>query len=154
MGIREANMDTALACAFCRPVINAQIYNPRFPLNLLIMVSPIFVIGLVAFHAAVWILICIGITLLFRAGRRNDVPWSGKMLLGSMLIGWGAFNLAEGAIDHEILGIHHVYEYTLDHLPADLAFLAAGAHFLLLGLFLVRRGSIKMAPRSEADLAA
>ena len=25
-----------------------------------------------------------------------------------LLVGWGAFNLVEGTIDHEILGIHHV----------------------------------------------
>jgi uncharacterized membrane protein len=106
------------------------------------------------FHAAVWILTCIGLALLFRAGRRRDVPWSGKTLLGSMLIGWGLFNLIEGVIDHEILGIHHVYEYTLDHLPADMAFLAAGAMFLTLGMVLVRQGRSATAPRGEARLAA
>jgi uncharacterized membrane protein len=106
------------------------------------------------FHAAVWIITCIGLALLFRAGRRKDVPWSGRMFFGSLLIGWGVFNLAEGIIDHEILGIHHVYEYTLDHAPADLAFLAAGALLTAIGLTLIRKGSFRMAPRGEARLVA
>jgi uncharacterized membrane protein len=98
------------------------------------------------FHAAVWILTCLGLFLLFLAGRRRDVPWSGSMLLGSMLIGWGSFNLAEGIIDHEILGIHHVQEYTLNHLPADLAFLAGGALLWLLGFFLIRKAGSPIRP--------
>jgi uncharacterized membrane protein len=106
------------------------------------------------FHAAVWIITCIGLTMLFRAGGRKDVPWSGRMLFGSMLMGWGLFNLSEGIIDHEILGIHHVYEYTIDHLPADSAFLAAGAAFLIVGLILVRRGNLKTAPRGGLRMAA
>jgi uncharacterized membrane protein len=104
------------------------------------------------FHAAVWILTCIGLGLLFKAGGRRDVPWSGKTLFGSMLIGWGLFNLIEGVIDHEILGIHHVYEYTVDHLPADLAFLGAGALLLIMGMVLVRQGGSATAPRGEVLL--
>jgi uncharacterized membrane protein len=106
------------------------------------------------FHAAVWILTCIGLGLLFRAGRRRDVPWSGKTLLGSMLIGWGSFNLIEGIIDHGILGIHHVYEYTVDHLPADLAFLGAGALLLIVGMLLIRQGRTTAVPRGEERSAA
>lgn len=63
------------------------------------------------FHAGVWIMTLIGIIQLFRAGQRADVPWSGKILFGAMISGWGLFNLVEGIIDHQILGIHHVMEY-------------------------------------------
>src|ERR1044071_1231233 len=44
------------------------------------------------FHAATWTTCAVGIGLLFRAGRRRDVPWSGALLLGAMLAGWGLFN--------------------------------------------------------------
>ena len=42
-----------------------------------------------------------------------------------MVLGWGLFNLVEGAIDHHLLHIHHVTE-TADHLFWDILFLASG----------------------------
>jgi uncharacterized membrane protein len=92
------------------------------------------------FHAGVWALTCLGLYLLFRSGGRRDVPWSGRILLGSLSMGWGIFNLFEGIIDHGILGIHHVYEYTADHAPADMAFLASGALLMGAGWALIRAG--------------
>lgn len=101
------------------------------------------------FHAAVWIMTALGLALLFRAGARRDVPWSGRILLGSLIAGWGLFNLVEGTIDHHILGIHHVMEYSSNQLPYDLAFLASGAFFLLIGWALIRSGSHDQVPRGE-----
>ena len=93
------------------------------------------------FHAAVWVLTCIGLYRLFRAGQRPDVPWSGKILCGSLSLGWGAFNFIEGILDHGVFGLHHVYEYTANHWPADLAFLASGVLLLGAGWALIRAGS-------------
>ena len=92
------------------------------------------------FHAAVWVLTVTGLGLLWAATGRADVPHSGRTLLGGGLLGWGGFNVVEGLIDHELLGLHHVYEYTPNHWPADLAFLALGAALLLAGGGLVRAG--------------
>jgi uncharacterized membrane protein len=92
------------------------------------------------FHAGVWMLTVTGLYLLFRAGQRQDVPWSGKILLGSMIGGWGLFNLVEGIIDHHLLGLHHVMEYTSNPLPYDLAFLGSGLIFLLFGWAFIRAG--------------
>jgi uncharacterized membrane protein len=92
------------------------------------------------FHAAVWVLTVVGLAMLWSAAGRADVPHSGRTLVGGLLLGWGLFNVVEGIIDHEILGLHHVYEYTPSHLPADLAFLGFGALLLLLGGALVRAG--------------
>lgn len=62
------------------------------------------------FHAAVWTATAIGITLLWKAIKRPDTLLSGRALFGSILFGFGLFNLVEGLIDHHILNIHHVYE--------------------------------------------
>jgi uncharacterized membrane protein len=99
------------------------------------------------FHLAVWVMTAIGLHLLFRAGRRRDVPWSGRILLGSMLGGWGLFNLVEGIIDHHILELHHVMEYAPNKLPYDLAFLASGIIFMIIGWTLIRAGRNHAAPR-------
>jgi len=93
------------------------------------------------FHAGVWLLTLLGVYLLFQAGRRQDVIWSGKVLIGTMLGGWGLFNLVEGVIDHQLLGIHHVVEYAINKLPYDLAFLASGVILMLIGWLLVKSGS-------------
>jgi uncharacterized membrane protein len=90
------------------------------------------------FHAAVWVLTVVGLALLWAATGRADVPHSGRTLVGGLLLGWGLFNVIEGLIDHEILGLHHVYEYTPNHLPADLGFLVFGLLLLLGGWALVR----------------
>src|SRR5688572_11847820 len=60
------------------------------------------------FHAFKWVVTAVGIAMLFRAARRADVPWSDKTLFGSMLFGWGLFNLIEGIINHHVLHAHHV----------------------------------------------
>lgn len=93
------------------------------------------------FHAGVWLLTLLGVYLLYSAGRRQDVIWSGKILTGTMLGGWGLFNLVEGVIDHQLLGIHHVMEYAINKLPYDLAFLASGVILMLIGWLLVKSGS-------------
>lgn len=101
------------------------------------------------FHAAVWVLTAVGLRLLWAATGRPDVPHSGRTLAGALLLGWGLFNVVEGLIDHEILGLHHVDEYAANHLPADLAFLGFGAALLLGGWGLVRAGG-RAAARTES----
>jgi len=91
------------------------------------------------FHAAVWLMTLAGLVLLFRAGRRDDVPWSGRLLAGAGLLGWGLFNFAEGLVNHQWLGLHHVMEGAADTWPADLAFLASGLVLAVAGGLLLRR---------------
>ena len=90
------------------------------------------------FHAGVWLLTATGIATLWRAGVRADREWSGRTLLGAALTGWGLFNVVEGLLDHHLLALHHVFEYTANPLPADLAFLASGVLLLIAGGLLMR----------------
>ena len=103
------------------------------------------------FHAGVWLLTLMGVYLLFNAGRRQDVIWSGRTLVGAMLGGWGLFNLVEGVIDHQLLGIHHVMEYAINKLPYDLAFLASGVILILIGWLLVKPGSQESVQKPQAE---
>ena len=106
------------------------------------------------FHAGVWVLTLVGLAMLWRAGSRPDVPWSGKTFVGALVMGWGLFNLVEGVIDHQLLGVHHVYEYTADKLPWDLGFLAIGGVLMLVvGWLITRDGGKGTAPRGGVNKA-
>ena len=103
------------------------------------------------FHAAVWVMTAIGVFLLWRVGQRKDVPWSGRTFLGALSCGWGLFNVVEGIIDHQVLGIHHVYEFTTNKVPWDVSFLAFGVIMLLIGWMLIRLGSGDIVLRGEGS---
>ena len=106
------------------------------------------------FHALTWIMCAIGIALLFRAGRRADVVWSGRLLLGSMLGGWGLFNFVEGLIDHQLLGLHHVHPGSAEA-TWDLGFvLLGGIGFMVLGYLIARTencSTLEVGPRRLVD---
>jgi uncharacterized membrane protein len=91
------------------------------------------------FHAATWAMTALGIALLWRAARRRDVPLSTGTLAGSLSLGWGLFNVIEGTIDHELLGIHHVVEAG-NHLLWDMTFLGSGVVLILVGWATIRAG--------------
>jgi uncharacterized membrane protein len=89
------------------------------------------------FHLLTWIMTAIGLWLLWKAGARRDVPWSGKTFIGALFLGWGLFNLVEGIIDHHILGIHHVVE-RLGVSAFDYAFLLSGVVMIVGGIMAIR----------------
>jgi uncharacterized membrane protein len=94
------------------------------------------------FHAAMLLAVVIGIAMLFAAGKRDDVLWSGRMLSGAMVMGWGLFNIVEGVIDHHVLQLHHVVErYGLS--GWDWAFLAASAGLVVTGWLIARTARVR-----------
>jgi uncharacterized membrane protein len=60
------------------------------------------------FHAATYAFVVLGLILLWRTAHRAHLWWSWKFLAGTMLMGFGLFNVVEGVIDHHLLGLHHV----------------------------------------------
>jgi uncharacterized membrane protein len=99
------------------------------------------------FHLATIVLLLIGTTVLWRRVHEDGVPWSGRQLLGLGLEGWGLFNLIEGVLDHQILGVHHVRAGP-HQLAYDMGFLALGAGLVVVGYLLARAGSV-CAPSDE-----
>lgn len=91
------------------------------------------------FDAATWMLTVVGVILLWRAGKRDDVPWSLNTFVGSLLIGAGTFNFVEGLIDHQILGIHHVKPGP-NELVWDIGFLASGVILAVAGWLFLQAG--------------
>lgn len=91
------------------------------------------------FHTVTWLAVLVGLGLLYsRVTHARRQVWGSAVLWGSMLSGWGWFNLVEGLIDHQILGIHHVYADANQFLW-DMLFLASGMIFILAGGVIARR---------------
>src|ERR671917_212828 len=91
------------------------------------------------FHLATWLAVVAAVALTVNAWQRGRLapPW--KAHVGLMLAGWGAFNVVEGLIDHQVLGIHHVRDDLGGPLGWDLGFLAFGAALIAAGAVLSRR---------------
>ncbi len=90
------------------------------------------------FHLVVWLVSLAGTAMLFRAGRDGPRDWSARALCGGMLAGWGFFNVIEGLIDHQILGIHHVLPGHPHQFLWDMLFLTSGLLFVFLGERIIR----------------
>ncbi|MBX4867250.1 DUF2243 domain-containing protein [Rhizobium bangladeshense] len=92
------------------------------------------------FHSATYLFFLAGLLILWRHARRPHFGWSTRELIGTILIGFGLFNLVEGLVSHQLLGIHHVNE-TVDRslwIYWDIGFLAWGAIMLAAGWMIVR----------------
>ena len=102
------------------------------------------------FHSSTYLFVVAGLFVLWRSAQRRHLFWSSKLLAGTMLIGFGIFNTAEGIIDHHILGIHHVNEtVALEYwIYWDIGFTASGLIMMAVGWMLVRQGE------RESGLAA
>lgn len=101
------------------------------------------------FHALTWVMTAVGLGLLWRAGQRRDVPWSTRTFVGSLVLGWGLFNVVEGTIAHHLLALHHVHPGAAQRVW-DVGFLLFGAALGLAGWSLIREGSTDEAPRGLA----
>jgi uncharacterized membrane protein len=90
------------------------------------------------FHTFTWLAVLTGLGILYsRVQHARGRVWGSGALWGLVLVGWGLFNLVEGLVDHQILGIHHVRAGA--HQTAwDMGFLALGATLVVAG-WLVRR---------------
>ena len=100
------------------------------------------------FHSLTFVAALAGLLIIWGALRKG-VVLTGRHLIGTMLAGWGLFNLVEGVIDHQILTLHHV---NYDNVALwDTLFLIFGALLLACGVALARRG--RRAEESESATA-
>ena len=95
------------------------------------------------FQLALWLISLTGVGALWSAVRGPGPLLSGSALVGYLFVGWGAFNVAEGLLNHPILGM------PLAQVPLqEWGFLlVGGAGFVVLGLLL--RGAAPAAPTLE-----
>ncbi|MCW2739746.1 MAG: hypothetical protein JWR45_168 [Blastococcus sp.] len=106
------------------------------------------------FHLATWVLTWAGVVTALRAWQQGRIAPSWSFQSGLVLAGWGVFNVVEGVIDHEVLGVHHVRDDLGGPLSWDIGFLAAGLLLIAAGWSLHRRGARRLAARAAARRAA
>ena len=92
------------------------------------------------FHLATWVFVVTAMLMTVTAWQRRELapPW--RTHFGMLLAGCGVFDVVEGLIDHQILGIHHVRDDLGAPLGWDLAFLAFGVLLVVAGLALAHSG--------------
>jgi uncharacterized membrane protein len=104
-----------------------------------------------AFHVVTWLSVLVGLALLYsRMTASPGRTWGSRALWGWILVGWGAFNLVEGIIDHHLLGIHHVRDNAGSPLSWDIGFPVFGVALIVGGWLLHRHGLAVMQRRSTA----
>ena len=89
-----------------------------------------------------------GMVTMLVAWRQGRVAPSWSFHLGLVLAGWGLFNLVEGLVDHQILGVHHVRDDLGGPLSWDIGFLLSGVLLIAVGWWVHRRGVRDMARRA------
>lgn len=95
------------------------------------------------FHSAAYVVVLLGLYVLWQRARGSDIHWSRGQCLGAVLLGWGIFNLVEGVVDHEVFKLHQVNE-TVPHEQRifwDIGFLLWGAAMLVIGAAMTRAGT-------------
>ena len=105
------------------------------------------------FHSATYVFVIVALYLFWRTAHRRLLYWSWRLMSGAALIGWGLFNVVEGVIDHQVLGIHHVNELVGRdrYIYWDMGFLLWGASMVAAGAWLFRSGQRQ---RSATRVAA
>ena len=89
------------------------------------------------FHMATWVVTVAGISLLWSTVRGAGRLPSTRTFCGYLLVGWGAFNLVEGIINHHLLELHHVRDLPAHVALYDWLFLmVGGVGFIVAGLLM------------------
>jgi uncharacterized membrane protein len=89
------------------------------------------------FHTAAWLFVALGVALLWRRSRRGAPFAPDRAFVGWLLVGWGAFNVADEIVFHALLDLHHIREGE-NELAYDLAFTVFGLALVAGGVVLAR----------------
>ncbi len=92
------------------------------------------------FHLATWFLVLAASITAILSWRKGRLAPTWSFHIGLVLAGWGIFNVAEGLIDHQLLGVHHVRDDLGGPLSWDVGFLVIGGLLIICGWLLYKRG--------------
>ena len=85
------------------------------------------------FHVVAWLFVVAASVVTIAQWRRDRRAPSWTWHVGGALTGWGLFNVVEGLVNHQILGIHHVRDDLGAPLSWDIGFLVFGGLLVAAG---------------------
>jgi uncharacterized membrane protein len=106
------------------------------------------------FHVLTWFLVLGGSVAAIAAWRSGRLAPSWSFHFGLVLTGWGIFNLVEGLIDHQVLGVHHVRDDLGAPLSWDVGFLGFGVLLVVGGWMLHQRGVAVLGEQERRRVAS
>lgn len=92
------------------------------------------------FNLGMWLITAAGLGLWWRAGRLSNVTWSGKMLFGTLLAGWGIFQVADSIFFHWVFRLHHIKMGSPSWLFWDVAYVVIGLVLVGVGGMFTKAG--------------
>lgn len=93
-------------------------------------------------HACTWLGTLVGLGLLWGLARRAGGSLRTAPFVGSLMLGWGAYNVFEGAIDYRMLRLSHV--------PPSSAQLLWDGGLIVSGVALILAGALCIAVRRRS----
>jgi uncharacterized membrane protein len=99
------------------------------------------------FHIVAWLFVVAASVVTIAQWRRNRRAPTWAWHVGGALMGWGLFNVVEGLVNHQILGIHHVRDDLGAPLSWDIGFLVFGGLLVMAGR-VVQKWSLSRPRRS------
>ena len=97
------------------------------------------------FHVAAWFLVLAASIATLVVWRQGRLAPSWSFHFGGVILGHGLFNVVEGVVDHQLLGLHHVRDDLGGPLSWDIGFLVVGVIEIVVGWLLQRRGERRAA---------
>jgi uncharacterized membrane protein len=102
------------------------------------------------FHLVTWFLVLAASITALQAWRGGRLAPSWSFHFGLVVAGWGIFNVVEGLVDHQVLGVHHVRDDLGAPLSWDIGFLVFGG-LLIGGGWLLHRHGVAVMDRRHAE---
>ena len=96
------------------------------------------------FHVATLLFLVAASVTGVSAWQRGRLAPNWRFHLGLVLTGWGIFNLVEGLVNHQILGVHHLRDDLGAPLSWDLGFLALSVVLIGVGWMIHSAGARAM----------
>lgn len=94
------------------------------------------------FHVAMLMITTTGLLLLWRWARAGGAVWSSRAFAGTLLFGWGLFNLYDAVVDHYLLDLHRVRQDHEHEAFYDVAFLLVAIVLTAIGWWLIRTSNV------------
>lgn len=86
------------------------------------------------FHAAMYVIGCVGLALLWSVRTGFNRPGAGLHLVAWFMVGFGVWHLVDAVLVHWSLGLHRIRQDSATPIVWDLVFFAFGLLFTLAGL--------------------